>query len=568
MLQSLVVKNFAIVHQAQLDFGKGMTVMTGETGAGKSILIEALTFVLGQHAPRRPPPRNKKLSVSLCFDLTSHAAAKKWLKVHSLDTENDCILRRANENNTRAPRTYINGTPVTRNQIKEIGRLLADVTGQNAHQQLLQAKNHLEFLDCYCGHRTQTEKLRQLWKQWTFLSRQIENSQTRREESANRVALLRYQLDELETLAPEQGEFEHIESEHKRLAQAGRMIEQTQQARDILYENDEKSIYAQIARLGSQLKIFAAADANLARAQAELEAAAEAVCSAAGEMSTCLQKSPPTDEALRQIEARLSGYIELARKHRVAPGLLAQHHKKLGAELDQIDNTESDSERLCQQRAACLQAHQKLALKIRQRRQQGARALAREINQTLARLDMPAAHFDVNFEACSETPTATGFDCVEFMIRTHAGQPPAPLRRVASGGELSRLSLALQVAFAENHTLPTLVFDEVDAGIGGKTAETVGRLLQHLGRTVQVLCVTHLPQIAAFADRHYLVTKHLHAGAVTVSTRQLNGHEERDHEIARMLGGKKVTERALAHAREMLANGSTARASSEADGGD
>ncbi len=567
MLKSLTVKNFVIVRHAQLEFEQGMSVITGETGAGKSILIEALIIVLGQRAPNRLIPQDKKLSVSLSFDLSKNSTAKKWLTAHNLDSEDDCILQRIIESGARS-HAYINGIPVTLNQLKKLGGMLVDIVGQNAHQQLLQPKKHLEILDLHCGNQTLTKELHKLWQKWTSLSQQIEKCQTQQEKTTGYIDLLRYQVKELEEFSPEQDEFEQIEKEHIRLAQIEQLRKQTEQAYNTLYKADEHSIYAQIAQISGKLESFSTADENLAKVRIELETAMECIQNANDEMKICLEKSLVSNEEFDKIERRLSGYIELSRKHKTAPGQIAKHYQKLNEELNRIENPECDIEGLKQKRTACAETYNQLALKIRQRRHEGVNALEREINQLLNRLNMPMVRFAVRFKKCDGTPKAEGLDNVEFMVRTNPGQPLAPVRKVASGGELSRISLAIQVAFAKNHPIPTLVFDEVDAGIGGKTAEMIGKLLRRLGCKTQVLCITHLPQIATFANHHYFVKKQSYASATTVDIRKLSTTEERKQEIARMLAGTKITDRTLAHAKEMLALSTPAQPSTDINAND
>ena len=550
MLKTLAIQNFAIIEKLDLEFDHGLCIITGETGAGKSILIEALGIAIGQRIRPYSQRDKKKLSVTLDFDVSKNSTAKAWLDEHNLHSNDDCLLRRTISPDGRS-RAYINGFPATVTQLKELGGILTDIVGQNTHQFLMQSSRHLEILDLQCSHTTALKKLHDSWQQWKHSCEKIALRRQKTETMQSRIELLRYQVQELETFAPAAGEFELIEQEHKRLSAIDTLVETAHEVRQVLDGTDDKDIYTSLARITTQLETFTEFDKNLAAAKVALEAALESIQSANDELGHSIEKTHFSEEEFNQLETRLSHYIEFARKHQVPAREIADLYQRLSSELDDLSNPQHSLEELEKECAEYAKLYQDIAQSISKKRHDTAAGLNTEVTQLLHKLNMPQAEFNIYITPQQQEFHPRGMDHVEFMIKTNAGSPSAPLAQISSGGELSRISLALQVALAKHHPVSTLVFDEVDAGVGGKTAAMTGEMLQQLSDHVQVFCITHLAQIAAFANRHYFVDKHddRHQTSVTVSSLD---NKARCPEIARMLAGSQISKSALENAQEML----------------
>ncbi|ABI57248.1 DNA repair protein RecN [Alkalilimnicola ehrlichii MLHE-1] len=560
MLSHIDIRDFAIVDQLELDFGAGMNVLTGETGAGKSILLDALGLCLGDRADSgtvRPGAKRADLSVS--FRLAPDSPVHDWLAEHDLDEDGDCILRRTIQESGRT-RGYINGRPAPLNLLKALGEQLVDIHGQHAHQLLLRRHVQRRILDEHADEGGALERVRSLHQQLRAVDEELRALEGDRESHEDRLALLRYQVDELAALELTVEGIEALEQEQKRLANAGALIQMAQQILDPLYD-DEQSAQAALGRASRELDGHAGLDPALDEAR-ELFGNAlvqlEEGCDALRRFADNLELDP---ERLAWAEERLGQLSDLARKHRCRPEALPERLEALQAELAELEGAGERVQALREQRAALHRDYREAAATLSEQRQAHARALEQRVAGLLEELSMGGAELQIQvaFDAEAE-PTPHGLDQVEFLVRTNPGQAFGPLAKVASGGELSRLGLALQVASTKGTGAPTLtlVFDEADSGIGGAVAEVVGRLLASLGQRYQVLCITHLPQVAAQAGCHFQVSKHSERDRTRTRVTPLTG-EQRIQEVARMLGGVEISDNTLASAREMLERGAGRR---------
>lgn len=551
MLNHLQIRDFAIVEYLELELAAGMSVVTGETGAGKSIMIDALGLLLGDRADSDVVRAGaERAEISAVFDLGGLPAASAWLSERELGSgEQDCHLRRVISRNGRS-RAYIDGSPQPLQALKEFGELLVDIHGQHEHQSLLKRDLQRQLLDDYAGHQSLLAELGQHYQDWSRLRQTLAALQQAGVERDARLDLLRYQVRELETLGLQTDELAALETEHRRLANAGRLLESCQRAVGRLYENEEVSVQGLLSQTLQDLQSLYDLDAQLAPAGELLNAALIQVREASAELRHYLQRVELDPARLEWVEQRLAAIHELARKHRLPPTELPALLKRLRDERDEIDNSELRQEQLEQQMTEAFRAYSGSARELSARRTTAVAALSTRVSAAMAELGMPGGRFAIALEPLGK-PSPHGVEAVEFQVSANPGQPLKSLTRVASGGELSRISLAIQVIAAHAAHIPTLIFDEVDTGIGGSVAEMVGRQLRALGKTRQVLCVTHLPQVAAQAHQHFKVNKYTddHSTCAQIVALQ---RRERIEEIARMLGGLAVTANTRAHAEEML----------------
>jgi DNA repair protein RecN (Recombination protein N) len=549
MLTHLSVSNFTLVESLELEIAPGMTAITGETGAGKSILLDALGLALGDRAdPDRVRAGSSRADIHASFDISSIPSAHEWLIEHDLKIDDECLLRRTVTNEGRS-RAYINGHPATLQQLKGLGERLLDIHSQHAHQSLLKKENHRRLLDDFGQLQDLAGQVTQQYQQWQQLQNRLNQLKDNSEEMSARFQLLSYQVEELDILALEDDEIPQLENEQKTLANADTILRNSQQlselcadeqyglleafnkALHLMDEMPEKSEHLQEAE---QLLINAHIQAQEAQREIDLHIGS-------------FELDP---ERLQIVEERLSTCYEIARKHRVQPEELTSLYQSLSEELQQLSGGDASLEELEQQVGQTWDKYLKLATKLSTKRKKAAKQLGKEINDQLQALAMKNAQLEITCNSQADRGSAFGLDDIEFLISTNPGQPPRPLAKVASGGELSRVSLAIQVVTARSSTIPTLVFDEVDVGIGGATGDVVGELLRQLGDQGQVLCVTHLAQVASKAHQHLQVSKESTQHSAQTTLMPLAG-EDRITEIARMMGGAKITEQSLAHAREM-----------------
>ena len=551
MLKTLTIQNFAIIDHVHLEFDDGLSVITGETGAGKSILIGAFNIVLGQRIQSHfIKNTGERMSVIADFDIEKETHIHKWLAANELDSGDDCILRRTMEANGRA-RTYINNIQIPILKLKELSNLLVDTVGQNTHQFLLHKKNHLAILDAQCAHPERLEKMKNIYMQWMNTEEQLATYRKSISTAEEKLELLKYQVQELNEFAPQDKEFETIEQDHRRLSKIDALAEQTQKAQVLLSGDDEKDICSGLTRLSSQLEPYCSVDPNISTAKNEMDTALSHLEIATDEIKTALNNINLEDRDFHDLETRMSKYMDLARKYQVAPAQLAHFHQELCQKLQALEDPGPQIEALEKKLEEHKSNYQNIAEKVSKKRYTVATSLGREVSKTLQKLNMQGAEFSIAFEKNLSEPCGHGLETVEFMIKTNVGQTLNSMTQIASGGELSRINLAIQTALTKSHPITTVVFDEIDAGIGGETAETIGQLLQQLSCNMQVLCITHLPQIAAHAHCHYRVDKNQKKNQTIVSVTKLS-NKERDYEIARMLAGTKVNANTLAHARNIL----------------
>ena len=546
MLINLSIQDYAVVDQLEVDLEAGMTCITGETGAGKSIMLDALGLCIGDRADSRAiRPGAPRTDIAACFDVSQNTRAQVWLSERDLEAAGDCILRRTITAEGRS-RAYINGSPATLSDCADLGQLLVDIHSQHAHQSLLRRPVQRSLLDTYAGAETLIVEVSETAQRWRVLQEEYSRLAGQTEESDARRALLTYQIEELETLNPQPGELEALEAQHKLLANAAYIIDS---ANDIAAGCEaQRDQLARLVQLANDDRMTGSATDNLREL---LQSALIQLDEAQAETARFAASVELDPEGLRAAEERLSALHDLARKHRVQPDALHELLATLQAELESlVGGTEqlASLEEALGDTALAWRTHAKA---LSERRREAAVLLAQRVMATLTDLAMTKCVFEIALIPFKDdNPDPRGAEDIEFLIATNPGATPGPLNKVASGGELSRISLALQVVAADTATSPTMVFDEVDVGIGGGIAEVVGDLLRTLGKRSQVLVVTHQPQVAAKGHQHLLVTK-TGEDAVHSELTLLDG-ESRIKEVGRMLGGAKLTDSTLAHAREML----------------
>ncbi|MCE0558712.1 MULTISPECIES: DNA repair protein RecN [unclassified Motilimonas] len=552
MLTQLTVTNFAIVKFLELELSGGMTSITGETGAGKSIAIDALGLCLGDRADAHMVrPGAKKAEIIARFSLQHIPAAQRWLQDNELENENDCILRRTVTHEGRS-RGYINGIPVPLSQLKNLGQLLVHIHGQHAHQTLLRPDVQMQLLDGYAGHKALLRKVKDNYQGWQFLNKELRHLQQQQAENEARKQLLEYQVQELDEFALQPNEFEEIEQEHKKLANSGTLMEQCQAGLDILYENDEVNALSLLQMSANRVESQADNDPALSEITSILQEAIIQVEEASSQLRNYCESLEMDPEQFNYLDNRLSQAMQLARKHQVPPEELCKKHQELAKELDGISNSEERAAQLEKELANVRASYLEEAKKLSQSRQRYAEELSQKISESMHQLSMPSGQFLIDVLADENAEiTSMGIDTVNYSVTTNPGQPLQSIGKVASGGELSRISLALQVITSQKASTPTMIFDEVDVGISGATASVVGKLLRKLGETTQVFCVTHLPQVAGHGHQQMFVSKETDGTSTQTSMHALKP-EQRLEELARLLGGDAITEKTLANAQELL----------------
>ncbi len=553
MLTSLTVKNFTLVESLEVDFSNGMTALTGETGAGKSLVLDALSMALGDRADTdRIRQGQDRAEVSALFDIAQSAAAAEWLTDNDFAPDgNDCLMRRILTREGRS-RGYINGQPATMQQLRELGEMLMDIHSQHEHQSLLRRDSHRQMLDDFAACTTLANTLRDTHKQWSSTHQQAQKLASASDELEARKALLGFQLEELGQLALMEGELPRLEEQQQLLSNAEAILRDSHALIQLCRDGDDFNLQDGLGRAMHLLGSMPNKPVALQEVEKLLNSALIEVEEAGREIQHHLDSFELDPEQLQQIEERLSAIYQLARKHRINPEELLEKQRALQAELDQLTGGTDNLEALQQRADKLLLEYQNQATELSQVRNEAAKQLSVLVEQQFSSLSMKGARFVVNLTPIDPTnPSAHGLENIEFLIATNPGEPPKPLARIASGGELSRISLAIQVIAARHSTIATLVFDEVDVGIGGATAEVVGRLLRELGSGGQVICVTHQPQVAACAHHQLRVTKQTGADSAHSDIHRLQ-EDERIGEIARMLGGSTITATTLNHARELL----------------
>lgn len=544
MLRALHINDFVIVEHAEIHFAEGFTVFSGETGAGKSILIDALSLTLGARADAALVREGAaRVDISAVFDTPD--AAQPWLAEQALEGP-ELILRRVIDRQGRS-KAFINGTPATLAQLRELGEHLVDIHGQHAHQSLLQTAQQRELLDTHGGQRALAQSVAQAWQAWQAAESALADAQRDAAQRAQARATLDEQLAALDTLNLHAGEWDQLCAHQTRLAHAQSLLEGAGQALEAL-EGDQGSASQALGVALHALHPLVRHDPSLENLHQTLESAQIACAETISGLNAYLDRLEPDPAALAQAEQRMTAIFETARRFKIEPEALPAWHDELRARLAASD-TERALEALSRACRQAEQAYTELAEALTQTRRATAARLAQDVTAAMQTLSMAGGSFEARLHPGKPSPH--GLETVEFLVAGHAGVAPRPLARVASGGELARISLALSVIASRAARVPTLIFDEVDTGIGGAVAEVVGRLLRQLGERHQVLCVTHLPQVAACAVHHLQVSKSTEADTTLSSIRSLDA-PARVNEIARMLGGLTITETTRTHAREML----------------
>ena len=545
-LTHITLRDFVIVHALELDMTGGFTVLTGETGAGKSILIDALQLALGARADAGVV-REGASRCDICAEFDASPAARHWLQEAGFDADNSLLLRRTIDAAGKS-RAFINGTPATATQLRELGDLLLDIHGQHAWQSLTRPEAVRQLLDGYA--QAATRPVRSAWQAWRAARQALEDARRAQDTLATERERLAWQIGELDKLAPADNEWEELNTQHGRLSNAQALIDAAQQANALLEGDEEAGALTLLARASQSLS-------DLARVEPEFQALADVLNSAqaqaedaAHSLHSYLRRADLDPERLAQLDERLGLWVSLARRYKRTPEELPAVWAQWKQDLARLEAA-GDLQALEAAEQQAAEHYQKAARALSRQRQKAAPALAQAVTAAMQQLGMQGGRFEVQLQAL-EQPAQHGLEEVQFLVAGHAGSTPRPVGKVASGGELSRIALAIAVTTSELGEAGTLIFDEVDSGVGGAVAETVGRLMKHLGRHRQVLAVTHLPQVAACADQHLVVSKQVQNGQIGSRVQPTSG-EERIHEIARMLGGETLSATTLAHAREMLA---------------
>lgn len=553
MISQLQIKNFAIIDTLTSELNSGLTTITGETGAGKSIIIDALELVLGGRADHniiRHGEERCEITISCELDLPQTVDAKEWLIAQSYDSDETCIIRRIISKDGKS-RASINGNPVTLQQIRDLAALLVNIHGQHQNQALLKRSHQLELLDRFTGHDKLLIETNQIYQCWRKARDQLAALRGENIDHSAQLTLLQYQVDELQQLEIKENEYQHLDIEHKQLANRNQHLETAQMILQQLCDADSNmlsSLYhcqQQLSNVQPELDVLKTTSDLLNNAIVQTE---EAII----ELRSFAEQTNLDPERLFEVETRLQKIHDIARKHHVTPETLCHYQTELQTALDQILHADEHATKLEHEIATFEKKYQVVATKLSSSRKKSAKKLSQKISERLSALGMPKGKLDINLLVHQDnTPHLNGAETVEFQVSTNPGQPLQPLSKVASGGEISRIALAIQVITAALKTTPVLIFDEVDVGIGGSTAAVVGKLLRQLGKSAQVFCITHLPQVAAHGHQHLRVEKQVIKDQTNTQLRELND-QERARELARMLGGENITDKTMANAEELL----------------
>ena len=548
MLQSLSIRDFVIVDTLDIEFSKGFTVLTGETGAGKSILIDALSLAIGARGEGGITRAGaEKAEISASFYIAQLPELKAWLQDNEIPNEDDELLCRRVIYADGRSRAFINGQAATIQQLREAGEWLVDIYSQNAHHSLLKLNTQKEIFDAYCGLTDLASQTASQYKAWQKLYQRRLEVEQNATKYADELAELRDKVRELKQLSFSQEEWGHLQQEHSRLSNGAALLAGCEQSRDLISES-EMSALRQLAVAQHKLQSLRDFDASLDEGVAILDSAIIQLEETDRFLNRYLQRSELDPERLAEVESRIQSIHATSRKYRLKPEGIVEELAALELRMAELDGMGGDGE-LAKQEAAAEQAYQFLAKQLTTGRTQSAPLLSQKITAEMQRLSLAGGRFEVALTG--QAPAATGLEQVEFLVAGHVGVEPRALSKVASGGELSRISLAIRVVTAAQGSVPTMIFDEVDVGIGGGVAEIVGQLLKQLGADRQVLVITHLPQVAAQGKQHLNVKK-VQRDQTTLSTIEMLDQGARIEEIARMLGGVEITETTRQHAKEML----------------
>ena len=563
MLKNLHIVNFAIVDQLDLDFTAGMTALTGETGAGKSILLGALGLVLGDRASSNSIRHGQqRAEISASFELSAAHSAKQWLLQQELldADDNECLLRRTINQDGRS-KCYINDRPVTLNSLRELSMQLVNIHGQHEHQLLVKSEAQRQRLDDYAEHDEILQRLKTLYQDWRQIAQDRQQLYQATQQRNDQLQMLRAQAEEFAQLELSAEEWEQLHIEHQRLSHAQSLLAGAEQALLTLY-NDDQSAYSLLTQQQRQLTELSAIDHTLNEVVTALDDASIQLSEAAEQLKHYVADIPLDAERLNWIEQRISAIHSVARKHRVEPENLPDVQAQVQQTLDDLENADQRLDELDARYQQLTTMYLQCAQQLSQQRRLAAERLSAKITERMQTLGMAGGQFSIAVKPKPQDAetgagfSANGLDDIEFLVSAAAGQALQALGKVASGGELSRISLAIQITTADQESIPSLMFDEVDAGIGGGVAEIVGDLLRRLGERQQVFCITHLPQVAAQAHHHFRVSKRTNKDItppITVTQVEPLEMSQRIEEIARMLGGVTITATTRSHAKEMLA---------------
>ncbi|MFC3120309.1 DNA repair protein RecN [Agaribacter flavus] len=555
MLVHLDIKNLTVVKQVAISVQRGLTAITGETGAGKSIALDALGLCLGSRADSGIVRQGaEKSEIVAHFDIASLAHAQQWLCEHELsqdDSNDECFIRRVVSSEGRS-KAFINGIPVNLNQLKSFGKMLVNIHGQHDHHALFKHDTQMQMLDAYARQSALLEKLKSAYKQYKDLATTLEDLKNQQQQRSDRVNLLEYQVNELEEFAVTEDEFPHLEAEFKRLNSLQSLIESSDKACYLLKDGEPASALDLLSHAAKEIQAQIDTDQQLEEAYEMMQNAIIQAQEAYSELDRYRNNDQADPERVLHIENRYSQYLELARKHGTAPENLYLSFVALSEELHTLKKQEADLDTIQEDTKQALTHYWEIARKVSLARVSAAKRMSKEIEESIRQLNMRYAVVDIDVTFSEDKAvSAVGNDTIDFKVSVNPGQTPDSLEKVVSGGELSRIGLVLQVIYSRNHQIPTLIFDEVDTGISGQTASVVGKLLRQLGEQSQVVSVTHLPQVAAQAHNQLFVNK-ITDGQTTETTVLKLTKADRVNEIARLLAGDALTDSAIKNARELL----------------
>lgn len=550
MLLTLHIRNFVLVDEAQLNVEAGLTVLTGETGAGKSLLLDALGAVLGDKAqPFWVRPGCDKAEVSAEFNVSELPSAQHWLAEQELADEDQCLLRRVINNDGRS-KAYINGTSVTLGQLRQLAEMLIELHSQHEHHALLTAQRQLALIDTWSQNHALRKQVKQAWQAWHELYQQQQQLLTSEQQRQERLTLLRFQADELKDMNLEEGDYETLSSEHSRLAHAADITQHLQQTLS-LFEHDRQGILGQLNQGLRLLESIQAHDASLTPLIEQFQASVVELGDIQDQLHHRARHTLVDDHRLAELESQLSELHRLSKKYFVAADELWRKKVDIMRELDQLTAQDANRDSLAEACEQALTHYQQLAQQLSEQRQAAAPQLANLVMQELHQLGMTHSRLEWRFNALTQ-PHSHGLDQCEIVFSANPGQTLYPMNKVASGGELARISLAIEVCVAEQIALPTLIFDEVDVGVGGGIADSIGQKLAKIAQHKQVLCITHQAQVAAWGDQHWHIAKQTDGEQTLTQVKTLNP-AQRIEELSRMVGTQEASQETLAHAEQMLA---------------